>query len=524
MPETAEQILLSLSGIGKLYPGVQALSDVGLELTVGEVHALVGENGAGKSTLSKIVAGLEKPDDGSMAFKGIGYTPAGKREAEELGIRMVMQELNLIPTLSVAENIFLNRLPSRAGIINRKQLEKESTKVIEQVGLKGVDPATPVGALGVGQQQMVEIAAGLSQRCELLILDEPTAALTDSERELLFAQIRKLKAEGVCIVYISHRMEEIRQISDRITILRDGIVRGTMNTAETDTPAIIKLMVGRDMEEAFSSKVRGKGECALRVEGLGRGSKVRDVSFELFKGEILGFAGMMGSGRTELMRLIFGADRRDSGEIYLDESETPVKLRSPNDAVRAGLALLTEDRKEQGLLLPLPISVNTSLAKMEGVSRRGWINPATEQAAAEEYAERLSVKCHSVGQPVKTLSGGNQQKVVMAKWLYRDPGILMFDEPTRGIDVGAKFEIYSLLTELAEQGRAIIMVSSDMPELLAVCDRIAVMSNGLLAGIFNRGEWSEDKIMEAALSGYASGKDKETVWRSKKKTRTRWAD
>jgi ribose transport system ATP-binding protein len=505
------QILLSISGIGKSYPGVQALSDVGLEFRKGELHALVGENGAGKSTLSKILAGLEKPDVGRMVFKEADYSPAGKREAEALGIRMVMQELNLIPTLSVAENIFLNRLPSRAGVIKRKELEIEAQKVIGQVGLKGIDPAALVGALGVGQQQMVEIAAGLSRRCELLILDEPTAALTDSERELLFAQLGKLKAEGVCIVYISHRMEEIKRISDRVTILRDGIVRGTRNTADVDTPEIIHLMVGRDMEDALPSKAREKGKRALRVEGLSRGGKVRDVSFELFKGEILGFAGMMGSGRTELLRLIFGADRRDSGNIYLYDSEIPEKLRSPRDAVRTGMALLTEDRKEQGLLLPLPVSVNTSLARMEGVSSRGWINAAKERAVAEDFADRLSVKCHSVNQPVKTLSGGNQQKVVMAKWLYRDPGILMFDEPTRGIDVGAKFEIYSMLMELAEQGRAIIMVSSDMPELLSVCDRIAVMSNGLLAGMFNRGEWSEGGIMAAALSGYASGKDGGTV-------------
>lgn len=502
MPNPENRIVLKLTGIRKRYPGVQALSDVDLALRSGEVHALVGENGAGKSTLSKIICGLEKPDGGTMMYKDRAYAPDGKRHAEELGLRMVMQELNLIPTLSVAENIFLNRLPARRGIIDRKHLESASREVIERVGLKGIEPITPVADLGVGKQQMVEIAAGISQRCELLIFDEPTAALTNSERELLFAQIRQLKAEGVCILYISHRMEEIHQITDRITVLRDGVVRGTRHTDDTTTNEIIKLMVGRDMDEAFSSEARETGSCALRVKGLRRGNKVRDVSFELFKGEILGFAGMMGSGRTELMRLIFGADCRDSGEIYLEGSDCPEKMRSPGDAVRAGIALLTEDRKEQGLLLPQPVFANTSLANLKGVSRRGWINRNKEAKLARKWISRLSIKCHSASQTVKTLSGGNQQKVVMAKWLSRDPGILLFDEPTRGIDVGAKFEIYNLLIALAEQGRAIIMVSSDMPELLAVCDRIAVMSNGLLAEIFNRGEWSEDKIMEAALSGY----------------------
>ncbi len=504
MVAAEKQILLSHSGIGKQYPGVQALSGVSLDLQPGEVHALVGENGAGKSTLSKIIAGLESPDAGGMVFKGASYAPSGKREAEEQGIRMVMQELNMIPTLSVAENIFLNRLPSRMGIINRNQLEEASRKVIHQVGLDTIQPATPVGALGVGQQQMVEIAAGLSQSCQLLILDEPTAALTDRERELLFKQIRRLKLEGVCVLYISHRMEEIKQISDRITILRDGVLQGTRNTSETETSEVIKLMVGRDLDEVFSSTQRQRGKCALRVDGLSRGNKVREASFELHKGEILGFAGMMGSGRTELMRLIFGADQKDSGNIYLDCSDLPIQIKSPKDAVLAGIALLTEDRKEQGLLLPLSISSNTPLARMEGVSRRGWINFPRQYSIAENFRKKLSIKCHSVNQHVKTLSGGNQQKVVMAKWLYRDAEILIFDEPTRGIDVGAKFEIYSLLEELAGQGRAIILVSSDMPELLAVSDRIAVMSNGLLTGIFNRGEWSEDKIMEAALSGYAS--------------------
>ncbi len=496
---------MRISGLGKSYPGVQALSDVSLDLEQGEVHALVGENGAGKSTLSRIVAGLEKADAGEMFFKGEAFAPSGKVEAEDLGIRMVMQELNLIPTLSVAENIFFNRLPHFMGVINRRQLLDDAEAMMEKIGLEGINPTALVATLGVGQQQMVEIAAGLSQQCEILILDEPTAALTDTEIEVLFHQIERLKKDGVCVVYISHRMEEIKRISDRVTVLRDGILRGTRESSAVTIDEIIQLMVGRELGAVHPSEARTPGPCALRVEGLCRGNKVRDVSFEVHCGEILGFAGMMGSGRTELMRVIFGADRLDSGQIYLHGSTSPAKIRSPRDAVRRGLALLTEDRKTQGLLSPLPVSVNTSLARMSDVSSLGWIRSASEVAVAKKYVSALSIKCHSVAQKVKTLSGGNQQKVVLAKWLYRDPEILIFDEPTRGIDVGAKFEIYSLLMGLAEEGRAIIVVSSDMLELLSISDRIAVMSNGALAKIFTRGEWSQDGIMEAALSQYVSG-------------------
>lgn len=502
---TESQSLLCVSGLGKSYPGVKALSDATLELEKGEVHALVGENGAGKSTFSKLIAGQELPSCGKMTFRGNPYSPSRKLDAEDLGIRMVMQELNLITTLSVAENIFLNRLPGTAGAINRKQLFKAAEELMTKVGLEGINPNVPVGSLGVGQQQMVEIAAGLSQHCELLILDEPTAALTDSEIDLLFKQIERLRKEGVCIVYVSHRMEEIKQISDRITVLRDGVIRGIKKAADVSIDEIINLMVGRELNDVHPAKQHGKGGIALRAEKLCRADKVREVSFDLFKGEILGFAGMMGSGRTELMRLIFGADRRKSGEIYLKGKETPEKINSPSDAVRAGIALLTEDRKEQGLLLPLPVSVNSSLAKMKGVSKLGLISQSEELTVADKYISDLSIKCHSAGQEVKTLSGGNQQKVVVAKWLYSDPEILIFDEPTRGIDVGAKFEIYTLLMKLSEEGRAVIVVSSDMLELFAISDRIAVMSNGTLAKTFNRGEWSQDKIMEAALSGFTSG-------------------
>ncbi|MBT3229099.1 MAG: sugar ABC transporter ATP-binding protein [Candidatus Marinimicrobia bacterium] len=498
--------VLQLLDIEKSYPGVKALDKINLDFKSGEVHALVGENGAGKSTLARIIAGLEQQDVGRMIFKGRDYSPRDKRTSEKQGIRIVMQELSLISTLSVAENIFFNRLPTRLGLIDRKQLADDTAAIISKVGLKQLHADSPVGSLGVGQQQMVEIAAGLSESCKLLILDEPTAALTDSEIEHLFKQIQQLKQKEVCIIYISHRMEEIKKISDRVTILRDGAIRGTREAVEFDMKEMIRLMVGRTLGDVHPPEIRPQCELALQAKNLGRKGVLHDVSFDLFQGEILGFSGMMGSGRSELMRLLFGADQKDSGEIYLRGSNTPRRIHSPKDAVNAGLAMLTEDRKAQGLLLPLSIAANISLAKMDAVSSRGWLHPSKEESVSKRYIKQLSIRCHSVDQRVKTLSGGNQQKVVMAKWLYTEPEILIFDEPTRGIDVGAKFEIYNLLKNLAREGRAIIVVSSDMLELFAISDRIAVMSNGALANIFTRGDWSEDKIMQAALSNYMAGK------------------
>ena len=500
--------LLNIANVSKSYPGVQALRHVDIELREGEVHALVGENGAGKSTLAKILCGLDRLDTGAMTLRGRPHRPARRADAEAAGIRMVMQELNLIRTLSVAENIFLNRMPRTLGVVRRRQLHREAAAIMAQVGLTGVPPTTPVGDLTVGKQQMVEIAAGLAQRCDLLILDEPTAALTDAEVDLLFEQVRRLRADGVCIVYISHRMEEIQRISDRVTVLRDGQIIGTRATDDVTLDEIIHMMVGRDVGEVHRTAGPAAGEVALRVEGLRRGQAVRDVSFDLRRGEIFGFAGLMGSGRSETMRLIFGADLPDAGRVYLYGNPRAVRIRSPRDAVRRGIALLTEDRKQQGLLLPLPVAQNVTLSSMGSVSRLGCISSRNENAAAGAMVDALSIRCHSSSQLVETLSGGNQQKVVLARWLYRDCDILIFDEPTRGIDVGAKFDIYTLLMKLAGQGKAILVVSSDMLELLAICDRIAVMSAGKLAATFARGEWTQDKIMAAALSEYAGAESK----------------
>ena len=496
--------------IDKSFPGVQALWAVDFDLRAGEVHALVGENGAGKSTLMSIIAGVQKPDSGQMCLYEQQYEPNGRADAEAHGIRMVMQELHLISNLSVAENIFIEKLPNRFGIIDYDKLNSAARKIMEQVGLGDVDPDVPVRLLGVGQQQMVEIAAGLSRRCRILVLDEPTASLTDREIELLFTQIRKLKAEGVGIIYISHRIEEVIRIADRVTVLRDGKVISTNTTSELGIGDIILMMVGRDLEheqlrvsrKAGSRHGSKAGQVALRVVGLTRGRKVRDVSFEVRRGEILGVAGLMGSGRTETMRAVFGADRPDSGKIFLYGASEPVEIRTPRDAVRNGIALLTEDRKEQGLLSGLAVRVNISLTRLRDVSRFGWMDIAEERSVADRYIAALGIRCSSNEQTVGELSGGNQQKVVIAKWLYRDCDVLIFDEPTRGIDVGAKFEIYHMLAELAEKGKAVIVVSSDTKELMAVCDRIMVMSAGRVAATFARSEWSQEKIMSAAFSEY----------------------
>lgn len=499
------ETLLTVSGLWKSY-AAPVLADAALDICRGEVHALVGENGAGKTTLARIISGLTRPDRGTMLLGGRPYAPASKHEAEQAGVRMVMQELNLIGNLTVAENIFLNRLPRRLGVVRYRRLNEAAAAVMARVGLSGVPPERRVCELGVGQQQLVEIAAGLSGRCELLILDEPTAALTDSEVALLFTRIRELKAAGTAILYISHRLEEIQQIADRITVLRDGRVVATRAASEVGLHEIIRLMVGRDLGEVHRAPAKELGRPALRVEGLCRGSGVRGVSFTVHEGEILGLAGLMGSGRTETLRAIFGADRPDAGSIYLHGSPTPARIRSPRDAVRQGIALLPEDRKQHGLFLPLAVRCNVTLARLRELAWLGTVlRPAEERTAADRLARTLSIRCRSTEQPVAELSGGNQQKVVVARWLFRDCGVVLFDEPTRGVDVGTKFEIYRLLNDLAARGKAIVVASSDLLELMAVCDRIAVMSAGRLVATFPRGEWTQDKIMAAALSGHTGG-------------------
>jgi len=493
--------VLSVSGVGKTY-AEPVLADVTLALVPGEALALTGENGAGKSTLSKIIGGLVEPSAGTMQLAGEPYAPASRTHAEALGVRMVMQELNLLPTLSVAENLFLNRLPRRFGVIDRARLRDDARLAMAQVGLDAIDPDTPVGALGIGHQQMVEIARNLIGDCRVLILDEPTAMLTAREVELLFEQIDRLKARGVAIVYISHRLEELARVAERVAVLRDGRLVHVGEMAATTSDALVTLMVGREIGEHIDLGERRIGAPRLVVSGLTRAPAVRDVSLEVRAGEIFGISGLIGAGRTELLRLIYGADTPDAGTIAVGQPPRPVAIRSPVDAVQLGIALITEDRKGEGLLLSQSVTANVSLGQLDRLARAGVVDTARETALAERQIEALRIRAHGAAQPVGELSGGNQQKVVIGRWLARDMGVLLFDEPTRGIDVGAKFEIYTLMGALAREGRALVVVSSDLRELMLICDRIGVMSAGRMTAVFERDHWTQDALLSAAFAGF----------------------
>ncbi|GLU30394.1 sugar ABC transporter ATP-binding protein [Trinickia caryophylli] len=500
----ASSPVLAIAGVGKTYT-VPVLTGIDLTLNAGEVLALTGENGAGKSTLSKIISGLVQPTSGQLRFRGQPYAPASRSEAEALGVRMVMQELNLLPTLTIAENLFLNNMPAIRGIgwIARRRLRENARVAMARVGLESLDPDTLVGELGIGHQQLVEIARNLIGDCRVLILDEPTAMLTGREVELLFHQVERLKRDGVSIVYISHRLEELARISERVAVLRDGKLVSVGPIAEYTTERLVTQMVGRDLGETIDLGERRIGAPMLRVERLTRGSAVQDVSFEVRSGEIFGISGLIGSGRTELLRAIFGADAKDSGVVSIGNPPKPLTIRSPSDAVRQGMALITEDRKGEGLLLTQSIASNLALNNFRAVSRHGWIDRGRERALSGRQIEAMRIRCSGAQQPVDELSGGNQQKVVIGRWLERDAQVMLFDEPTRGIDIGAKFEIYSLLGEEAKKGKAIVVVSSELRELMLICDRIGVMSAGRLVRTFNRDEWTQDDLLAAAFSGYA---------------------
>ncbi|MDN7455299.1 sugar ABC transporter ATP-binding protein [Burkholderia cenocepacia] len=500
-PSRSAHPVLSVSGIGKTY-AEPVLADVTLTLDAGQALALTGENGAGKSTLSKIIGGLVDPTTGTMQLGGEAYAPASRTQAEALGVRMVMQELNLLSTLTVAENLFLNRLPRRFGIIDRARLRDDARAAMAQVGLDAVDPDTPVGALGIGHQQMVEIARNLIGDCRVLILDEPTAMLTAREVELLFEQIDRLKARGVAIVYISHRLEELARVAERVAVLRDGRLVHAGDMAATTSDGLVTLMVGREIGEHIDLGERRFGAPRLAVSGLTRGTAVRDVSLEVRAGEIFGISGLIGAGRTELLRLIYGADTPDAGTIAVGQPLKPARIASPVDAVKHGIALITEDRKGEGLLLSQSITANVSLGQLDRLARGGIVDSGRETALAEQQIDALRIRTHGAAQPVGELSGGNQQKVVIGRWLARDMGVLLFDEPTRGIDVGAKFEIYTLMGALAREGRALVVVSSDLRELMLICDRIGVMSAGRMTAVFERGKWTQDALLAAAFAGF----------------------
>ncbi len=497
--------VLAVRGLSKAF-AAPVLRQIDLTIGRREVHALLGANGAGKSTLAKIVSGLVAADAGSMTLNGRTYVPGNKAQAEKAGVQMVMQELSVIPTLSVAENLFFNRLPSKWGSIDYRTLLGNAKDVLSRVGLPDIDPSMPVGSLGVGRRQLIEIASAISRRCSLLILDEPTASLTDPQIDLLFAQIKRLRASGIGILYISHRMEEIRRIADTVTVLRDGVVAHVGAAKDISLSGIVRHMVG-DRPETKHDRLEGeRGEVALSVRQLSDGDRVRDVSFDVSRGEILGIAGLVGSGRTETLRAVFGAERATRGTINVYGGEEMDPFDSPQQAVAAGVGMIPEDRKEEGLLLTQPLRSNVVLGNYSGISGfAGRVALENERAVAEAFCTRLEVQCDSVEHRADQLSGGNQQKVIVARWLMKDCPILLLDEPTRGIDVGARATIHGILFDLAGKGKAVVVVSSDLHELMEICDRITVLSAGRSVKTFTKGEWTHALLLEAAFEGHGGG-------------------
>ncbi|TVR69307.1 MAG: sugar ABC transporter ATP-binding protein [Spirochaetaceae bacterium] len=493
--------------IDKRFPGVHALNNIDFELLPGEIHALVGENGAGKSTLMKILTGIYPKDSGEIQYQGKLFNPRDPRHAMEAGIGIIHQELNMMDHLTVAENIFIGResMQKNRLFLDSRGQNRRTAELLRKLNM-AIEPRETLGRLTVGKQQMVEIAKAVSHDLRVLILDEPTAALTDTEIEELFSIMRDLKSRGVAMIHISHRLDEIHRITDRISVMRDGAMVGTRNTAEITRQEIINMMVGRVIfeEPKSESRVKPDAPVVLKVENLKAGRMVNDVSFELRRGEILGFAGLIGAGRTETARAIFGADEVQSGTITINGRLSYV--RSPQDAVAHGLGYLSEDRKRYGLAVNLSVKDNAVLATYDEFAPGIFVDQPKVNRETGRYVDRLNIKTPSINQLIRNLSGGNQQKVVLAKWLIRDSNILIFDEPTRGIDVGAKSEIYTLINELAEQGKSIIMISSELPEILRMSDRIIVMCEGRVTGEIPISEASQEKIME-----YATMRTQETL-------------
>ena len=487
--------VISMKHISKSFPGVKALSDVSLSLEKGEVMVLLGENGAGKSTLMKILAGVYPKDSGELFYEGKPVSIQSTKDAEKCGIFMIYQELNLVPDISVAENLFLGReVDKKYGFVNFKAMYKKADAILKELNLH-IDSRALVRDLSVAQCQMVEISRALIAKARVIIMDEPTAAITDQETGELFKQIRKLTAEGVSILYISHRLQEVLEIGDRIFVMRDGCYIDTVNAKGTTRDQLIKMMVGRELGDLFPKETQEKGEVVLEARNI-ENQYVHDASCSVREGEVLGFAGLMGAGRTELMRAITGADRIKSGELYLRGEK--VVIHSPMDSVKHKIAFITEDRKKTGIIAGLPIDINVTLSSLGNFAKAGFLSHKKEEETSQRYIEELKIKTPGVNTDIATLSGGNQQKVILARWLAIDADVIIMDEPTRGIDVGAKREIYMLINQLTKLRKAVILVSSDLPEVLGMSDRCAVMAGGRITGFLDREEADQVSIMELA--------------------------
>ncbi|TEU20340.1 MAG: sugar ABC transporter ATP-binding protein [Anaerolineales bacterium] len=497
---SSNNVILHMEHISKRFPGVQALGDVTFEVAEGEIHALVGENGAGKSTLMKILTGAISRDTGTIILRGKLVEIDSPGRAQALGISMIHQELALIPYLNVGQNIYLGREPGGAlpGFINWPALYAQARQQLDQLNI-AVDPMTTVADLSIAQRQMVEVAKALSLNADIIVMDEPTSALSERETETLFGLMHSLSEQGVTIIFISHRIEEVLAVADRVTVLRDGQLVGVAPISEVDMGQVVRMMVGRELGEMYPKEEVPRQEMVLRVKGLSRGNELHDIDLELYKGEILGLAGLVGAGRTQLARAIFGIDPIERGEIWMDSHK--VKIDSPQKAIALGMGFVPEERTTQGLFLGMAVRPNITISALDKLSRVGFVNFREAGRLAQDYVSRLDIRTPSLRQKVRNLSGGNQQKVVLARWLSLDPKVLILDEPTRGIDVGAKAEIHALMSQLAKQGVGIIMISSELPEVLGISDRIVVMHEGRVAAEFQRGEASQDEIMLYATGG-----------------------
>ena len=494
----SENYVLEMKNITKHFGGVKALTDVSLEVKRGEVHALMGENGAGKSTLMKVLSGAYQKDNGEIIIDGQVAKINAPRDAKELGVAVIYQEFMLAPDLTVAENIYIDKLSDGKAIINWKELKQKAKIQLEKLGFEDIDPGARVGSLSVAYQQVVEICKCLTRDAKILVLDEPTAVLTFTEIEKLFEVIEKLRSEGVSIIYISHRLKEIFEICNRITVLKDGTYVDTVEVSSVDRHDLVNMMIGRELKQMFPERNAKIGDVVLQVSNLSAGNAVKEVDFLVRAGEVLGFSGLVGAGRTEAMRAIFGADKRDSGKVVCLGKE--VEFKDPKEAIDYGLGLLPEDRKKEGLLLQQSIRMNTTLASMGKIKNKwGIINHRKEKKYVKELLESVKTKYGSAEDNVNSLSGGNQQKIALAKWLSADCKCVVFDEPTRGVDVGAKTEIYKIINSLAEKGVAVIMISSEMPEIIGMCDRVVVMRQGRTVGEVLREELDEENLIKYAM-------------------------